>query len=175
MSVEDGMYVARVFHILHPSCLQHIRYQSRSLNVLSFPLALKKPFSKADTMLLFHCLCLLPSISTGPPLPTRWDPRISGFHLLVSSKLSTCQHCHSMLMSPNECLVPECTWLFHSFVYTFFFDWVALSVLPHLMDNSRSLQSEHMRDLFCEVHHVLKKNWLFSLLATLYFIFISYV
>lgn len=46
MSVEDGLYIAEVFHILHPSCLQHIRYQSQCLNVLSSPLALKKPFQK---------------------------------------------------------------------------------------------------------------------------------
>ena len=141
----------------------------------SFPLVWKKPFSQADTMLLPHCSCLLPNISISSPLPTSENPRHLGFHLLVSST-------SSLLLFANiiiQCLL-ESSWLSAPWMHLallslcfYFFLWLGCP-----LGSSASNEHPHFppvrntHGLFCEVHHVLQKSWLFFLRATPYFLFI---
>lgn len=132
-----------------------------------------KNFSKTNIMLLFYGLCLLLNISINSPLAIRSNSSYLGFHALVSSSLSLLAPDQPFLlntyMSPNECLVPGCTWIFYSFCL-YFLLWtlhLAFLGLPQGVNISFCLQSEPKHDLFCEVYHLPGKNWSLLPLATL--------
>lgn len=122
------------------------------------------PLGLEEILLKSRCGVVIP-LFTSPPHALQWLPiacRIksqirmllpfSFFQPLLSCFLTAFPF--NVYLSRNECLVPECTWLFRSFVCPFSSDWVALSGLPHLKSTSISLQYE----LFCEVRHFHRRN-----------------
>lgn len=106
------------FSTSHSSNILHIK----KFFFFSFSLVLKKSFPKADTVII-PLSTPPPQYLHGLPLPTDKNLSYLVFHLLVSSNLSTLASCQTfpctIYLSPNEWLIPECTWLFRSLLTLF--------------------------------------------------------
>lgn len=107
-----------VFHCVCTACTCNISTITFTF-FKPFPLVLKKPFSKADTMFLCHCSCQylhwlpttykLKSQTLGLPSTFWFLP------LLHSCFLPTVPF--KVHLSPRDCLLPECTQLFTSLCF----------------------------------------------------------